>query len=141
MSDCFRSSGIAPYALTRRQFNQKVRVKGLSITSSVQEQAPKEIRLFINQPSLGFDNAETAGPSEIVQTVFLSEDNTSLGQRVDLRFVKFQNVESIHVSGLDSGLAHLIYQATNTKLFVVNNQGQAETTRIDSIDFFGDAHG
>lgn len=40
------------------------------------------------------------------------------GNKVDLRFVRFQNVRSLHI-------------------LVKDNQEDEETTRIDSIDLFG----
>lgn len=77
-------------------------------------QAPKSIKLFINHLSLDFGDAETLAPAQELE---LSADDIK-GNKVDLRFVRFQNVRSLHI-------------------LVKDNQEDEETTRIDSIDLFG----
>jgi len=64
--------------------------------------------------NLGFDNTESLTPA---QELTLSPEDIK-GNRVDLRFVKFQNIRSLHI-------------------LVKDNQEDEETTRIDSIDLFG----
>jgi len=96
-------------------FNQPVKLKSISIFSGVSpEQAPKTIQLFINQPTLDFSDAANLIPTqEIVLT-----DKDVKGERLELRFVKFQSVNTLYI-------------------LVKDNQGDEETTRIDSLDVFG----
>lgn len=60
-------------------------------------QAPKTLKLFINRPSIGFEDVEDADESETAQTLELSEEDVREGKPVTLRYVRFQNVHSIHV--------------------------------------------
>jgi hypothetical protein len=77
------------------QFNQPVKLKSISIFSGVSpEQAPKTIQLFVNQPALDFSDAGNLTPT---QEIVLTEKDVK-GERVDLRFVKFQSVNSLYVS-------------------------------------------
>lgn len=55
------------------------------------------MKIFINLPrSMGFDDAEQ---SEATQTLELSEDDYKDDGLIPLRYVKFQNVQSVTVSG------------------------------------------
>jgi hypothetical protein len=77
------------------QFNQPVKLKSISIFSGVSpEQAPKTIQLFINQPALDFSDAANLTPT---QEIVLTEKDVK-GERVELRFVKFQSVNTLYVS-------------------------------------------
>jgi hypothetical protein len=79
-----------------RQFNQPVKIKSISIFSAISpSQAPKTIQLFINQPTLDFSDAANLTPT---QEIVLSEKDIK-GERVEVRFVKFQSVNSLHVGG------------------------------------------
>jgi len=99
-------------------FIQKVRVKSISFRTdaAATDNAPKDVHLFINKPSLGFEDVEDE--SAVVQTLHLTAEDVSKGTVIPLRYVKFQNVHSLHI-------------------FVSSNAGEADTTRIDSIDIFG----
>lgn len=58
-------------------------------------QAPKELKVFINLPrSMGFDDAER---SEATQVLELSEEDYKDDGLIPLRYVKFQNVQSVTV--------------------------------------------
>lgn len=58
-------------------------------------QAPKELKIFINLPrSMGFDDAER---SEATQVLELSEEDYKDDGLIPLRYVKFQNVQSVTV--------------------------------------------
>jgi hypothetical protein len=94
-------------------FNQSVRIKSIVIRSQVQTQQPRLVKLFINRPSIGFDDVD----GEAAQIIDLTEDVVTQGQRIPLRFVRFQNVNSLHI-------------------FVVSNGGD-ELTRIDGVDVLG----
>lgn len=97
-------------------FNQSVRIRSLAIQSSVPEEAPKKIKIFINKSSIGFEDVEDDAAA--AQILDLTPENVANGERVQLRFVRFQKVNSIHI-------------------FVESNQGDADQTRIDSIEVFG----
>lgn len=99
-------------------FNQTVRVRSIALTTSTPSNAPKNIKLFINKPSLGFEDVEDAEEPQASQVLELSEDVVKDGNRIPLRFVRFQNVNSLHI-------------------FVASNQGDEEETRIDTLDIFG----
>ncbi|TBU50189.1 PITH domain-containing protein [Dichomitus squalens] len=97
-------------------FNQTVKIRSIAIQSSNIPQAPKKIRLLTNRPSLNFEDVEDE--HSVLQEIDLSEDDVREGKRIDLRFVRFQSVTSLHI-------------------FVVSNQGGEDETRIDAIDIFG----
>ncbi|KAI0075789.1 DUF1000-domain-containing protein [Panus rudis PR-1116 ss-1] len=99
-------------------FNQTVRVRSLVIQASDVERAPKRIKIFINKPSLGFEDVEDAEEPEASQIIDLTEDQVKEGKRIPLRFVRFQSVSSLHI-------------------FVVNNTSGSDETRIDAVDIFG----
>lgn len=62
---------------------------------SLSAQAPKEVKVFINLPrSMGFDDAER---SEATQVLELSEEDYKEDGLIPLRYVKFQNVQSVTV--------------------------------------------
>jgi hypothetical protein len=63
---------------------------------------------------MDFGDAENLTPAQELE---LSRDDIG-GNKVELRFVRFQNVRSLHI-------------------LVKSNQEDDETTRIDSIDLFG----
>lgn len=80
--------------------------------------APKNIKLFANLPHTpDFDSAEAM---VAVQEFSLTPDDMSADSIINLKFVKFQNVQSITV-------------------FVKDNQGGEETTKIDKLSFIGSA--
>lgn len=82
---------------------------------------PKTIRLYPNRSQvLGFDEAEDIPP---VQTVTLQPEDWDAKTgtaRVDLRFVKFQNVSSL-------------------VFFFVDGDGDSEKLRVDRIRIMGEA--
>jgi len=83
------------------------------------EQAPKEIKLFINRPSLGFEDVEDASEPDAAQVLELSrEDVVEEGKRIFLRFVRFQSVNSLHI-------------------FIKSNQGEGDESRLDVLEIFG----
>ena len=63
---------------------------------------------------MDFGDADTL---DAAQEIVLKPEQIK-GEKVDLRFVRFQNVRSLHI-------------------LVKDNQEDEETTRIDSIDIFG----
>ncbi|EAW10376.1 thioredoxin-like protein 1 [Aspergillus clavatus NRRL 1] len=110
-------------------FQSTLKVHSLQITSCVSaseddEDAPmrpKTVQLYTNRSHvLGFDEADGIPP---VQTVTIQPedwDAKTATAKVDLRFVKFQNVTSLVV-------------------FFVDGDGDSEKLRVDRIRIFGEA--
>jgi hypothetical protein len=73
-----------------------VRVKALALKTSGAHagQAPKQIKLVINQPSIGFEDVEDTAAAQELE---LTPEQVAKGERVALRFVRFQSVSSLHV--------------------------------------------
>jgi len=60
--------------------------------------APSEIRLFVNKPNLGFSDAEDAASTQ--DLLLDAKSNNLTGDKdckVDLKFVKFQNVNTLTI--------------------------------------------
>ncbi|UXI18614.1 Eukaryotic translation initiation factor 3 subunit M [Sarcoptes scabiei] len=96
-------------------FNQPVKIHSLKLTAPATN-GPKHIKLFINQPrTLDFDQASSMTP---VQTIDVTADDLVKSNPIPLRYVKFQNIQ-------------------NLIIFVMNNQTNAELTRIDNITLIG----
>jgi len=83
------------------QFNQPVRVRSVAITGTNVSQAPKRVKLMVNRSSIGFEDVEDAVEPAVAQTLDLTEEQVEEGQKIALRFVRFQNVNSLHVSPLE----------------------------------------
>jgi hypothetical protein len=95
-------------------FNQAVKIYSIKLEAPEQH-GPKTVKLFINQPrTLDFDMAESY---QSVQDLELQPKDLD-GTSVNLRYVKFQNVQNITI-------------------FVKDNQSGDEKTVIDSISFIG----
>jgi hypothetical protein len=83
------------------QFNQTVRVRSISIFTRERNRGPKTVKLFINKPSIGFEDAEGAEEPQAAQVFELNGDEVSKeGNRIGLRYVRFQTVNSLHASHL-----------------------------------------
>lgn len=95
-------------------FSQAVKVHSLKIKAPA-DKGPKNLKLFINQPrTIDFDMADS---NTSVQDLTLSAKDLE-GDPVELRYVKFQNVQ-------------------NLQIFVKDNQSDGETTRIDHLAIIG----
>jgi hypothetical protein len=116
------------------------RVRGLrfSTVSSEIDKAPKRIKIFVDHPNLGFDDADSLEPAQELElnqaqakgTLHHTESSTPREDRlsrtgwgtgeqaIELRYVKFQRVNSLQI-------------------FIVDNQEGGEVTRIDSLDILG----
>lgn len=81
----------------RVQFNQGVRIRAIAITSANVDQAPRSIKLVVNRPSIGFEDVEDLDDKSAAQVLELTEEQVKNGEKVQLRFVKFQSVNSLHV--------------------------------------------
>jgi len=95
-------------------FNQGVKIHSLRVKGPA-DKGPKNIKIFINQPhTLDFDLAESYTS---VQDVELTPEDLD-GNSVNLRYVKFQNVQNI-------------------QFFIKNNQAGGEVTQIDHFAIIG----
>lgn len=82
---------------------------------------PKELKLYSNRPNvLGFDETEDVPATQEVVLNQADWDEKTGTAKVELRFVKFQNVKSLVI-------------------FVVNGDGEGEKTRIDRIRVVGES--
>ncbi|XP_011494907.1 PREDICTED: thioredoxin-like protein 1 [Ceratosolen solmsi marchali] len=96
-------------------FTQAVKVHSLKIKAPVNK-GPKNLKLFINQPrTIDFDMADS---NTSVQDLTLTTKDIEEGNPVQLRYVKFQNVQ-------------------NMQIFVKDNQNGSETTQIDHLCIIG----
>ncbi|XP_053152551.1 thioredoxin-like protein 1 isoform X1 [Hemicordylus capensis] len=97
-------------------FNQPVKLYSMKFQGPENGQGPKYIKMFINLPrSMDFEEAERSEPTQALE---LSPDDIKEDSIIQLRYVKFQNVNSV-------------------TLFVQSNQGDEETTRIAYFTFIG----
>jgi len=117
-SDAYLLSDVDEQLLLNITFNQTVRIRSIVLQSSSAAQAPKHIKLFINKPSLGFEDVEDVSEPEATQVLDLTKEIVTEGKPIPLRYVRFQGVNSLHI-------------------FVASNQGGEDETRIDAIDIFG----
>lgn len=95
-------------------FNQAVKIHSLKLKAPA-KLGPKTLKIFINQPrTIDFDQAES---STAVQDLVLEPKDLD-GELVNLRYVKFQNVQ-------------------NVQIFIKDNQGGGELTQLDYLGFIG----
>lgn len=95
-------------------FNQAVKIHSLKLKAP-EKLGPKTLKIFINQPrTIDFDQAES---STAVQDLVLDPKDLE-GELVNLRYVKFQNVQ-------------------NVQIFIKDNQGGGELTQLDYLGFIG----
>jgi hypothetical protein len=81
---------------------------------------PKTLKLYTNRSTvLGFDEAEDTAATQTVELKEKDWDEKTSTAKVELRFVKFQNISSLVV-------------------FVVDGDGDGEKTRVDRIRIFGE---
>ncbi|KAF9730486.1 hypothetical protein PMIN06_001338 [Paraphaeosphaeria minitans] len=112
-------------------FTSTVKVHTIQITSFPPEAddddddevplRPKTIHLYTNrQHNLGFEEAEDIAPTQTFELQSSDWDESTGTAKLELRFVKFQNVYSL-------------------VLFVVDGDGDGEKTRIDRIRIIGES--
>lgn len=97
-------------------FSQPVKLHSIKIKAP-EEYGPKTLKLFLNQPrSLDFDKAESSDSVQLLE--LKQEDLVDDAKPVQLKYVKFQNVNSLTI-------------------FVKDNQTGKDTTRITQILLIG----
>lgn len=95
-------------------FNQAVKIHSLKFKAP-EKLGPKTMKIFINQPrTIDFDMAESF---TAVQDLVLDPKDLA-GNPVNLRYVKFQNVQNIQI-------------------FIKDNQSGGDVTQLDYIGFIG----
>ena len=81
---------------------------------------PKNIKIYTNRPStLGFEEADDIPPTQSLELKGSDWDDQTGTAKIELRFVKFQNVSSL-------------------VLFVVDGDGNGDKVRIDRIRIIGE---
>jgi len=101
--------------LIRIPFNQPVKLGGIKIYADADsEDAPQVVKIFQNKTALGFSDAESDEP---VQILTLEPKHLNSSEPISLRFVKFQNVSSL-------------------QLFFEDNHG-GNVTSVQRIELFG----
>jgi PITH domain len=121
------------------QFNQAVRVRSIILHTNESQKGPKLIKLLVNRNAIDFEDVEDAAEPEAAQVLEVPEDAIKEGRPIDLRFVRFQSVNSLHVSTA-CGSRLLAYESRwshHSQIFVSSNHGGEETTRLDAIDILG----
>ena len=89
-----------------------MRIRSLVLKSSGDPaQQPRRVKLFVNRPTLGFDDATAAQEPEAAQILELTAEQVSQAKPVPLRFVRFQNVNHLAVSGHARSLAAGVAEA------------------------------
>lgn len=108
-------------------FQSTMKLHSIHITSIPQtddEQPtsrPKTLRLFSNRSTvLGFDEAESTPATQTIELKESDWDPKTHTAKVELRFVKFQNISSVVI-------------------FVVDGDSGAEQTRIDRLRLLGES--
>jgi len=100
-------------------FLQPCKIFAMSLKCSSEGHRPKSLRLFINRSNaIDFDEAESTEPTQELELSESSYDSEGIAL-VNLRYVKFQRVNSLTV-------------------FVVDNLGGEETTRIENLRLYGE---
>ncbi|KAL4420910.1 hypothetical protein ABPG77_001251 [Micractinium sp. CCAP 211/92] len=96
-------------------FNTACKLSGLVVKSTKSaDQAPKRVKLFVNQPTIGFGEAADAAG---VQEFDLSEEEVK-GTQLQLKLVKFTKVNVLTI-------------------FIESNQGDEDTTIVQKLAIFG----
>ena len=100
--------------LLNLSFSTTVKIHSFSLNAPDGDpRAPKQVKFFANKTSMNFDDAES-GAAE--QELELTAEQ--LGRRIELRFVKFQNVNQLSI-------------------FIGSNQGDEESTVLSGIKLWG----
>lgn len=89
------------------------------------------MKIVINRDSVGFEDVEDAGEGEVAQLLDLTEAQVTGGQRIALRFVRFQNVSSLHVGPLSTSWILDCWLNPNCRSLL--RQTKAEKTRRGSM--------
>lgn len=103
-------------------FQSTLKLHSLQITSIPGEDSmrPRTLHLYSNRSHvLGFDEADDAPATQTIEIQESDWDSKAHTAKVELRFVKFQNISSVTI-------------------FVADGEGDEEKTRIDRLRLFGE---
>ncbi|KAI9299163.1 DUF1000-domain-containing protein [Neoconidiobolus thromboides FSU 785] len=100
--------------LINLQFSQAVKIHSIKFQAPLNN-APKNIKLFSNKYSLGFDDVTSMEPT---QELILESKDYEENSVTNLRFVKFQNVNALSI-------------------FIEDNLNEDEITSLKNITIFG----
>mmetsp|Transcript_3294 Transcript_3294/g.6007 ORF Transcript_3294/g.6007 Transcript_3294/m.6007 type:complete len:170 (-) Transcript_3294:138-647(-) len=95
-------------------FNQSVKLGEVLVKATDKDCAPQKIKIFINRHSMGFDQASDEPATQEFELSEEVVEETTLS----LKFVKFQSVQSITI-------------------FIEDNQGDEETTKLNKLQLKG----
>lgn len=109
-------------------FQSTLKIHSLQLTSIPTESEddevpmrPKMVQIYTNRPHiLGFEEAEDIGPTQSITLESRDWDTKTGTAKIELRFVKFQNVSSL-------------------VLFIVNGDGNGEKVRLDRVRIVGES--
>ncbi|KAG2221370.1 hypothetical protein INT45_012416 [Circinella minor] len=114
-NDAFLESDVDEQLIITVPFSQPVKIHSIKLKAKNIAQAPKTIKIYTNRQTLGFDDADSVKET---QTIELEPKDFEEDAVINLRFVKFQNINSL-------------------VLFVQDNQEDEETTQIQQLIFIG----
>jgi PITH domain len=109
-------------------FQSTLKIHSLQLTSMVSSSEddeapmrPKTIKIYTNRSHiLGFEEAEDITPTQSVTVEARDWDANTGTAKIELRFVKFQNVSSLVI-------------------FIVNGDGEGDTVRLDRVRIIGES--
>eukprot|EP00035_Acanthoeca_spectabilis_P021426 m.438129 g.438129 ORF g.438129 m.438129 type:complete len:304 (-) comp18197_c0_seq1:47-958(-) len=120
-SDTFLESDADEQLIISMGFTCPVRIHSIAFRCAVNAatapdaSGPKTIKLFVNQQAIDFDDAESQAPIQVLE---ISAEQLESGEPVPLKYVKFQNVNTLSI-------------------FLQDNQGETETTALTQISLYG----
>ncbi|ELR19354.1 Thioredoxin family protein 1, putative [Acanthamoeba castellanii str. Neff] len=120
--DDYLESNVDEQLLLLVKFTPRLKLHEIHLQVFDDGSAPKNVRLFVNEPHLSFEDAGDAIPAQTVTLTeedLVKEGNNVL--KIPLKLIKFQKVDTVSV-------------------FVEDNMGGKERTRIRRIRFIGDAY-
>jgi thioredoxin len=105
-------------------FQSTLKLHSIHITSIPRDDEtmrPRTVQLYTNRSHvLGFDEADDTPETQTVEIKETDWDATTHTAKIELRFVKFQNISSLTI-------------------FVTDGEGDEEKTRIDRLRLFGES--
>ncbi|KAJ7632332.1 DUF1000-domain-containing protein [Roridomyces roridus] len=141
--DSYLLSDVDAELLLSLQFNQAVRISAvrtlflfgtaqdnlfkLVLKSTVFEEAPKQVKLFVNHPSIGFEHVESDDP--VAEIDIGADDKNALQEGYQIPLQQGRRIKVVKFSKLQT--------VTSLHIFVASNQGGGDVTRIDGIDVLG----
>eukprot|EP00038_Savillea_parva_P008382 m.176566 g.176566 ORF g.176566 m.176566 type:complete len:305 (-) comp14197_c0_seq1:37-951(-) len=120
-SDTFLESDADEQLIVSMGFSCPVRIHSIAFKCTFTAETapdasgPKVVKLFANQQAMDFDDAESQAP---VQTLTLTQAQLDSGEPVPLKYVKFQNINTL-------------------SLFIQDNQGGTDTTALTQLTLYG----